>query len=80
MNNQLGDPFNELRGITGCDYISDLRFQPYNHIARLYFSQFNLNKYTLKELNDIAQYIFFKEENFKKIDEAKDYFKSFRNR
>lgn len=41
-----------------CTYISDLRNEPNNSFARLLLKKPNLNKYSLKVLNDTCIYLY----------------------
>ena len=44
--------------IIGCTYLSDLHYFPYNQIAKNIFNSMELNKYSLKDINDAHDYIF----------------------
>lgn len=41
-----------------CNYLSDLRFFPYNLIGRIIFKITNLEKYSSKEVKDAYEYLF----------------------
>lgn len=48
----------QIQNICGCFYLSDLRYFPYNLIAKIIFKSINLESYTLKEIRDAYEYIF----------------------
>lgn len=47
-----------IQFIMGCEYISDLRTEPYNVKAKLLLKQLNLNNYSLKQVEDAFKYIY----------------------
>ena len=52
------DLFDLLKQQVGCDYISDLRFEPYKSIAKNKLKCFEFDSCSLNELNDLAHYLF----------------------
>ena len=52
------DLFDLLKQQVGCDYISDLRFEPYNSIAKNKLRCCEFDSCSLSELNDLAHYLF----------------------
>lgn len=52
------DLFDLLKQEIGCDYISDLRFEPYKSIAKKKLKCCEFDSCSLKELNDITHYLF----------------------
>lgn len=52
------DIFEQLKGALNCEYISDLKFPPYSKMAKSLLRMWNLNVYSLKELNDLANYLY----------------------
>ena len=52
-----------LRDALGCTYISDLRVKPYNDRAKLLLKQLKLEKYSLKQIADVFEYIYGKDKN-----------------
>lgn len=50
--------FEQLKEQLGCDYISDLKFYPYSSKAKALLKIWDLNAYSLAELNDIASYLY----------------------
>lgn len=52
------DLFEDLRKKVECMYISDMRFSPYNGIARHEFSRMDLSKYPAEMLLDAVQYLY----------------------
>lgn len=55
-NNEL-DLFELLKYILDCEYISDLKIEPYNTKAKLILSFINLKKFSLNQIKDIFEYI-----------------------
>ena len=49
-----------LKYILGCEYISDLKNEPYNIKAKLILRQLNLKTYSQNQINDVVEYIFSK--------------------
>ena len=47
-----------LKHTIGCEYISDLKFEPYNNRAKLILNQLNLDEYPSKQLEDVFEYIY----------------------
>lgn len=47
-----------LKYILSCTYISDLKFEPYNDKAKTTLGELNLQKYSLKQLKDVFEYIY----------------------
>ena len=60
-NNGKLDLLEFLKYILGCTYVSDLRQEPYNSKAKLILKQLNLKKYSLHQLADVFEYIYFKQ-------------------
>lgn len=52
------DLFDLLKQQVGCDYISDLRFEPNISIAKNLLRSFEFDSCSLNELNDMACYLF----------------------
>ena len=48
----------QIQKICGCFYLSDLRYFPYNLIAKFIFRTINLKPYTPEEISDAYEYIF----------------------
>lgn len=65
VNSKYFDLLEFLKYILGCTYISDLRTEPYNSKARLILQQLNLKYYTLNQVKDAIEYIYFKDINSK---------------
>lgn len=65
------DYFAELAYAAGCENISDLRFAPYNKVAkRIFAAYFNVNEIPLRVLSDIYEYLYFKANTFNTYEEA----------
>lgn len=69
--------FEVLREKVGCNYISDMKYDPYKEIARKTLSAMNLSDYSLNVLNDACQYFYNKESEFLSKKEAIDYLNSY---
>lgn len=69
------DIFEIIRTAVGTEYISDLRFGKYSREIKAFFKSEDITKYSLKELTDVAQYIFDGKTEFASYGEAKDFFK-----
>jgi hypothetical protein len=57
MNKEL-DLLEFLQYIVGCDYISDLKNEPYNSKAKLLLSQLDVSYYSLNQIKDATEYIY----------------------
>ena len=58
----------------GCEYISDMTFEPYNTLAKQFIRGVTLEGYTLHELSDVARYLYKTDISFNDIEEAKQFF------
>ena len=56
MDDKL-DLFEFLKYVLDCDYISDLRTEPYNNRARLILDRLDLTSYSQHVIKDITEYI-----------------------
>lgn len=52
------DLFDELKKIVRCDYISDLRYDPWMKKAKAAIANMDLSKYSLFTLSDAAEYLY----------------------
>ena len=53
------DLFEELAALCGCEYISDMRFEPYNETAkRNARNLIRAEDYSLRELSDLYEYLY----------------------
>lgn len=50
--------FEELKDNLGCEYISDLRFEPYCTKAKLVIKTLDIGNYSFTELNDLTDYFY----------------------
>lgn len=57
-NNHINEPdlFELLKYIFDCEYISDLKIEPYNTKAKLVLSLINLKNFSLNQIKDIFEY------------------------
>ncbi len=46
-----------LRKTLGCTYLSDLRYTPFNQLARQEMQRLDLRMFSLTELSEVAQYL-----------------------
>ena len=46
-----------LRVILGCEFLSDLRFEPYYSKVLMLLSQLKLQNYTVKDINEVKKYL-----------------------
>lgn len=71
-NGKEKDLFNTLADSVGCDYVSDLRYEPFNSSAKhLIARDFTFENYRLDELNDLFEYLYDKKAEFSTVREAK---------
>lgn len=68
------DVFEELRDALGCCYISDLRFPAYLGAARETISGFDLSRYPLSALSDMAEYLYGRKLCFDTREDARHFF------
>ena len=52
------DIFEELKKTLGCTYISDIKTEPYCSEAKALLKTMDIEKFSLKELNDISYYLY----------------------
>lgn len=75
-NMMENDLFEMLKNMTGCEYISDLRFGENNEKAQACFNHIDINRYSLPVLSDAAAYIFGADAGFVSYGDAIDFFQS----
>jgi len=68
------DLFEIIKQKTGSEYISDLRFGSKNQLAKSIMRETDIKKYSLYDLNDMAEYLYQKAVNFKTLEEAAKFF------
>lgn len=49
-----------LQFILGCDYLSDLKTEPYNKKAKIIFENLDLTKFSLSNVKDTILYLYSK--------------------
>ena len=69
------DIFEELKKLIRCVYISDMRFSPWQELAREAIARMDLKEYTLFSLNDVAEYLYGENVSFIDQETAKEYFR-----
>lgn len=53
------DIFDELKEKIGCRYISDMCYdEAANNMAKMYFGQMDITKYSEKEIKDLREYLY----------------------
>ena len=52
------DVFEKLKSAIGCDYISDLSFEPHRTKAKMLLKVMDIEHCSFAELNDIANYFY----------------------
>ena len=52
------DVFEKLKSAVGCDYISDLSFEPHRTKAKALLKAMGIEKCSITELNDLADYFY----------------------
>lgn len=70
--NNKTDIFETLKNILGCEYISDMKFEPYRTKAKEALKSMDLSILSLSDLKDIAQYLYEKTD-FKSKDDILQY-------
>ncbi len=58
QNNEQTDLFEVLKEKLQCNYISDMRFSPYNKMARAEFLKIDRTLYSEKMVRDLEEYLF----------------------
>ena len=69
------EPFEELKRIVRCEYISDLRYAPWLGRARKEIAGMDLSAYSLFALSDAAEYLYADKQTFASSDAAQNYFR-----
>lgn len=72
MTNNKTDIFETLKNILGCEYISDMKFEPYRTKAKEALKSMEMSILSLSDLKDIAQYLYEKTD-FKSKDDILQY-------
>lgn len=70
------DLFEMLKNMTGCGYISDLRFGDVNEKAQACFNHMDISRYSLPVLSDAAAYLFGTDADFASYEDAINFFQS----
>lgn len=69
------DLFEVVAFAIGCEYISDMKFEPYNDIAKKEVARhYCTERFPLKTLNELYEYLYGKARQFDSYDEAKNAF------
>lgn len=67
----MKDLFDEVALRVGCEYVSDMRFSPYNQRAKAALKEIDYTRYSLQNLADIYGYLYGKEVTFADYEQAK---------
>lgn len=70
------DFFEDLRSQVGCMNISDMRYMPHIMTAKRLIQKFCFEDYPLKQLNDMAEYLYGEEVFFNYPQQAEQFFLS----
>ena len=70
----MRDLFEEIKTTIGCDYISDLHFEPYNSYAKKLMSVYDIYGFPLDALSDMSLYLYGEKQIFQSIEDAKLFF------
>lgn len=76
MNTYKKELFEIVRERLNCDYVSDLRVEPYRHKAIDVMHEMNLKQFSLVSLEDMAEYVSDKDVKFDDYAEAETFFHS----
>ncbi|MBE6884081.1 MAG: hypothetical protein E7487_05705 [Ruminococcaceae bacterium] len=68
------DIFERLKNAVGCNYVSDLRFEPYCAKAKALLKNMEIESCSITELNDVSDYLYGK--RFDTADAAIGFLKS----
>lgn len=69
------DIFEDLVRRLGCEYITDMRFCPWNVKARREICRMAFEQYDLHQLEDIAEYLYAEKVRLENSRQAKAYFR-----
>lgn len=69
------DIFEDLKERIGCDYISDLTFEPYKSKAKKRILEMPMETYPPEMLSDMAAYLYGGQHSFRTSQEAAVFFK-----
>ena len=70
----MKDLFDWLKEGVGCEYISDLRFDPYISQAKAILKDIDYLQFSLRDLSDCSEYLYLDKFTFKNYDEAIHFF------
>lgn len=80
MRERNSDLFETLKDKLGCEYISDLRYEPYNSAVKNYIFTLCLEEHSLHVLTDAARYLFDANVNFTNTEQARAFFAAVQSR
>ena len=68
------DLFELIMTNVGCLYISDLKLEKYNHVAKILMCDIDFKRYSISELEDMAEYLYNKKIHFNTLIDAEEFF------
>ena len=69
------DLFEKVKELIGCENISDMKVQPYIDKAKLAMCEIKSNDYSVKDFEDMAEYLYGEKKSFDCQYDAECYFK-----
>lgn len=67
------DLLEDVRTVIGCEFITDLRYEPFNDRARKLMAVIDLELYPFPDVLDAVSYLFFSERHFEGIQQVKEF-------
>lgn len=74
MTVEKRDIFEELKKLVQCEYISDLREEPYVMAAKRMMVELDLSRYPLEALENMAEYLSYQRPCFTDHEQAEAFF------
>lgn len=72
----MQDLFEFLKRQAGCRYISDLRSEPNTAYAKAVLKKIDYTQFSLKDLSDCSEYLFYDKKSIENYEQAVCYFKN----
>ncbi len=74
MAEEKRDIFGDLKKLVQCEYISDLRVEPYVMAAKRIMTELDLSRYPLEAIENVAEYLFDQHPCFADHEQAEAFF------
>lgn len=74
MAEEKRDIFGDLKKLVQCEYISDLRVEPYVMAAKRIMAELDLSHYPLEAIENVAEYLFDQHPCFADYEQAEAFF------